>query len=203
MQARPVGTNAVLIECSDVAHARATYDRVLGLRAAGTLVATDVVPAERSVLVDGIPDQEQLLSSVMSWQVQPAAVGEERPLVEIPVVYDGPDLGRVAAHWGVSAEEVVARHQRIEFTVAFCGFAPGFAYCTGLPEELSLPRLEQPRASVPAGSVALAGVYAAVYPRSSPGGWLVIGHSDLTLWDAAADEPALLTPGTRVRYADA
>jgi KipI family sensor histidine kinase inhibitor len=100
----------------------------------------------------------------------------------------------------VTPEEVVALHTGTEFVVAFNGFAPGFAYCTGLAEERAVPRLERPRSRVPAGSVGLAGPYTGVYPTASPGGWRLIGRTDLTLWDVERDPPATLPPGTRVRF---
>jgi KipI family sensor histidine kinase inhibitor len=120
--------------------------------------------------------------------------------VEIPVTYDGEDLGEVAALTGLSEAEVVARHQGASYRVAFCGFSPGFAYLTGLPRELHVPRRETPRTVVPAGSVAVAGDYASVYPRASPGGWRLLGRTDVPLWDLDRDPPALLRPGTRVRF---
>jgi KipI family sensor histidine kinase inhibitor len=91
----------------------------------------------------------------------------------------------------------------LTFTVAFCGFTPGFAYLVGLPERYQLPRLDSPRPKVPAGSVAVAGPYAGVYPRSSPGGWQLLGQTEVTMFDPTQAEPALLTPGTRVRFTDA
>ena len=123
-----------------------------------------------------------------------------RPLVEVPTVYDGADLAEVAELWGVSAEAAVRIHTGPEYRVAFCGFAPGFAYLTGLPARYEVPRRATPRTSVPAGSVALAGPYTGVYPRSSPGGWQLLGRTDLPLWDAARDPAALLAPGVRVRF---
>ncbi|MFI2706903.1 allophanate hydrolase subunit 1, partial [Nocardioides sp. CER28] len=103
----------------------------------------------------------------------------------------------------VPAEEVVDRHTSLTFTSAFCGFAPGFAYLTGLPEEWWLPRLDDPRPRVPAGAVAIAGEWCGVYPTASPGGWLLLGRTDATLWDPTAEEPALLAPGTQVRFVPA
>jgi len=117
-----------------------------------------------------------------------------------PIWYDGPDVAVVARHWGVAEESVVARHQATEFLVAFGGFAPGFAYLTGLPPALAVPRLDTPRTRVPAGSVGLADVYCGIYPTASPGGWLLIGHTDAVLFDPERDPPALLTPGVRVRF---
>ena len=96
----------------------------------------------------------------------------------------------------------MARHGAVEFVSAFCGFAPGFAYLSGLPEELYVPRLDEPRSKVPPGSVGLAGQFTGVYPRSSPGGWQLIARTEETLWDLERDPPALLSPGTRVRFTD-
>ncbi|WP_433389052.1 5-oxoprolinase subunit B family protein [Micromonospora sp. KLBMP9576] len=133
--------------------------------------------------------------------------GEDVPAVggtvEVPVTFDGADLPVVASHWGVDVPTVVDRLGRTPFQVAFCGFAPGFAYLTGLPAELAVPRLPSPRPRVPAGSVALAGPYAGIYPAASPGGWLLVGHTDLVLFDVRADPPARLAPGTRVRLVPA
>ena len=120
--------------------------------------------------------------------------------IEIPVVWDGPDLPDVAALWGLTEAEVIARLEGIAFTSAFCGFAPGFAYLAGLDEVDAVPRLPDPRPRVPAGSVALAGTWAGVYPSASPGGWRLVGCTDTVLFDVAADPPALLAPGTTVRF---
>jgi KipI family sensor histidine kinase inhibitor len=133
------------------------------------------------------------------WSVPVPAV-DSGPLVEIPVLYNGSDLHDVAELWGVTDEEVVRRHSGVEHRVAFCGFAPGFAYLTGLSEACHVPRRPAPRTSVPAGSVALAGSYTGVYPRSSPGGWQLIGTTQVLLWDMDREPAALLTPGTRVRF---
>ena len=121
-------------------------------------------------------------------------------MIEVPVVYDGADLEDVAGRWGTDGEGVVERHGAIEFVSAFCGFAPGFAYLAGLPEQYAVPRLDSPRSRVPAGAVGLAGSWCGVYPSESPGGWRLLGRTDLTLWDPDRDEPALLAPGTRVRF---
>lgn len=96
---------------------------------------------------------------------------------------------------------MVRIHTAAEFRVAFCGFAPGFGYLTGLGERYAVPRRATPRTAVPAGSVGLAGPYTGVYPRSSPGGWQLIGTTDSVLWDATREPAALLSPGTRVRFA--
>jgi KipI family sensor histidine kinase inhibitor len=117
----------------------------------------------------------------------------------VPVSFDGPDLPVVAEHWDVDVPAVLRRLTGTRFRVSFCGFAPGFPYLTGLPAELALPRLPTPRPRVPPGSVALAGLYAGIYPSASPGGWLLVGRTELVLFDAYADPPARLGPGTRVR----
>jgi KipI family sensor histidine kinase inhibitor len=170
------------------------YAALRPLKAAGRLV--EVVPAARTVLVEGdpLPDLAALLAGVVAG-AEPAG-----PLVELPVAYDGPDLAAVAELTGLPAAEVARRHAAAEYTVAFCGFAPGFGYLTGLPAELRVPRRDTPRTAVPAGAVGLAGEFTGVYPRRSPGGWQLLGRTDAVLWDADRDPPALLAPGTRVRF---
>jgi len=197
VRVRGVGWSAVLVEC-DVPLAVAAW---LGeLRAAGEIDATEIVPGEATVLVDGVPEPDALVA-VLDGAAEPAAgAASSARRVELPTVYDGADLEVVASHWGVPVAEVVARHVDTEFTVAFCGFAPGFGYLTGLPASLAVPRLATPRPRVPAGSVGLAGRYTGVYPGASPGGWLLIGRTDARLFDVSTSPPALLTPGTTVRF---
>ena len=120
--------------------------------------------------------------------------------VELPVVYDGEDLPEVAARTGLDVAEVVARHTAPEYTVACLGFTAGFAYLEGLDPALHLPRRDSPRARVPAGAVAVAGDQAGVYPRPAPGGWHLLGRTAASVFDEAADPPALLAPGDRVRF---
>jgi KipI family sensor histidine kinase inhibitor len=160
-----------------------------------------VVPGARTVLFDGVFDAQALAGLLTAWT--PEAAVELGDLVEIAVAYDGADLEDVAARWGTDVEGVVARHGEIEFVVAFCGFAPGFAYLAGLAEEYAVPRLDSPRSRVPAGSVGLAGTWCGVYPSASPGGWRLLGRTDAALWDPSRSEPALLAPGTRVRFVTA
>ena len=116
-------------------------------------------------------------------------------MVELRAVYDGEDLPWVAERWRMTIEEAVAVHAGSELRAAFCGFAPGFAYLVGLPERCHLPRRPSPRPRVPAGAVASAAGFTAVYPRPSPGGWHLIGRTDAVLWDPHRPEPALLAPG--------
>jgi KipI family sensor histidine kinase inhibitor len=191
---RAFGPAAVLAEVADSAAARslAAYAR------AARVDAEEVVPGARTVLFDGVRDVDGLARRLADWT--PDGGPERGPLVEVPVVYDGADLHDVAARWGTDVDGVVARHGEIEFVSAFCGFAPGFAYLAGLPEEHAVPRLDTPRGRVPAGSVGLAGSWCGVYPTASPGGWRLLGRTELTLWDPARSDPALLAPGTRVRF---
>ena len=194
VELRPVGRSAALAEVADSAAARslAAYAR------AARVAADEVVPGARTVLFDGVRDVDALGRLLAGWT--PDAGSEPGALVEVPVVYDGADLEDVAARWGTEVDEVVARHGAIEFVSAFCGFAPGFAYLAGLPEEYAVPRLDSPRSRVPVGSVGLAGSWCGVYPSESPGGWRLLGRTDLSLWDPDRSEPALLAPGTRVRF---
>jgi len=121
----------------------------------------------------------------------------------VPVTYDGEDLEEMARLTGLGVDGVIAAHTGQRWTVAFVGFAPGFAYLAGEDERLAVPRRDDPRSEVPAGAVGLAGAYSGIYPRASPGGWQLLGRTDLTVWDLQRDPPALLTPGTRVRFVEA
>jgi allophanate hydrolase subunit 1 len=194
VRTRTVGARALLAEVGSPAEAASLAS---WLRDTG-FAADDVVPAARSVLLDGV-DPGPAAELLGSWPGG-VATGSART-VEVPVSYDGPDLEVVASRWEVSVDEVVRRHTSLTFTSAFCGFAPGFAYLTGLPEAWWLPRLADPRPRVPAGSVAIAGEWCGVYPTPSPGGWLLLGRTSVSLWDPEAAEPALLAPGTQVRFA--
>ncbi|WP_272263305.1 5-oxoprolinase subunit B family protein [Streptomyces xanthophaeus] len=202
MRALPVGAGALLIELGSAAEVAALHAEVLRRREAGELGGVrDVVPAARTVLLDGVADPAALAARIAGWEVPPLAE-TEGPLVTVPVRYDGPDLAEVAALWGVVPREVAALVGAVVFRVAFCGFAPGFGYLTGLPQHLHLPRRDTPRPAVPAGSLALAGEYAGVYPRSSPGGWQLIGSTRAVLWDPAREPAALFAPGVRVRFTE-
>ncbi|RNM16045.1 5-oxoprolinase subunit PxpB [Nocardioides pocheonensis] len=202
MQVRRVGERALLVECADLGEVTATY-AVLRDRQA-ELAVTDLVPAARTVLLDGVVDVESVAALLEGLPPQAGDLDPgPRRMVEIPVTYDGPDLAEVARQWSVEEAEVVRIHTTTEFVVAFCGFAPGFAYCTGLPDALAVRRRAEPRSRVPAGSVALAGEFASVYPSASPGGWQLIGSTAIPVWRPEAEPPALLEPGTTVRFRDA
>ncbi len=213
MEIRPVGALALLIDLGDdVDRGDGVVDPALveawratlwQRRAVGEFTAVDIVPGARTILVDGIADQAALAAKLPDWAPSGGEASAPGPIIEIPTWYDGPDVPLVARLWGVSEQTVVERHQATEFHVAFGGFAPGFAYLTGLPRALAVPRLDTPRTRVPAGSVGLADVYCGVYPTASPGGWLLIGRTDAVLFDPERDPPALLAPGGRVRFVPA
>jgi KipI family sensor histidine kinase inhibitor len=120
--------------------------------------------------------------------------------VPVQVKYDGPDLDDVAKHLQLTTDEVVRLHSGVEYKVAFLGFSPGFPYLHGLPQRLIVPRLSSPRVRVPAGSVAIAGKQAGIYPNESPGGWRVLGHTDAELFDPRRVPATLFKPGDRVRF---
>jgi KipI family sensor histidine kinase inhibitor len=202
MRVRRVGQRGLLVECADVAAVEAAY---AALRAqADRLGAVDIVPAARTVLLDGLADVEAVAELVADLEPAPQQpTSRAGAVVEVPVTYDGPDLEEVARQWHVEPAEVVRIHRATEFTVAFCGFVPGFAYCTGLPEDLLVRRRSEPRARVPAGAVAVAGEFTSVYPSASPGGWQLIGRTDVPVWRPEAVSPALLEPGARLRFVDA
>jgi len=160
----------------------------------------DVVPGHRTVLVTWARDAPAAdLATVAEAALAGAPVPRGRS-VELSVRYDGPDLTAVAGLTGLSPEEVVARHCGTVYDVSFLGFQPGFGYLLGLDERLVVPRLDEPRTRVPAGTVAIAGPYSGVYPRESPGGWRLLGRTDAVLFDAARVPPALLAPGDRVTF---
>jgi KipI family sensor histidine kinase inhibitor len=201
---RRVGDRAMLVELGSRARAAAAYRIVRRLVDRDPSLAVDVVPAATTVLLDGIADARRWRDvltqpAVDAALAEDADVGAVEPVV-IRVRYDGVDLEDVAETWGCSPREAVERHAAADFTVAFCGFAPGFAYCTSDPPLQPVPRRPEPRARVPAGSVALASEYCGVYPRAMPGGWQLIGTTDAVLFDARRDQPALLSPGAPVRF---
>ncbi|MFI6574233.1 allophanate hydrolase subunit 1 [Nocardiopsis sp. NPDC050513] len=166
---------------------------------------TDVVPAARTVLLRVEPgtNTDAVAAAVTALPLGGAGREADGGTVTIPVTYDGEDLADVAALTGLTAAEVVKAHTAATWTVAFCGFAPGFGYMVGDDPRLHVPRRPEARTRVPAGAVALAGEFAGVYPRSSPGGWQLIGRTDVRVWDLDRDPPGLLRPGVRVRFTEA
>jgi KipI family sensor histidine kinase inhibitor len=206
----PVGDAALVVEFGDEIHPD-IHRRVLALDHA---LAADpfpglreTVPTYRSLLVYYDPRQlswdeaRRLVANALARSTD-TPMPEPRE-VEIPVVYGGefgPDIGFVAAHTGLSEEEVVRLHTSVTYTVYMLGFAPGFVYLGGLPEALATPRLPTPRPSVPAGSVGIAGLQTGIYGLSTPGGWRLIGRTLLTMLDLNRQPPTLLQPGDRVRF---
>ncbi|WP_034261363.1 5-oxoprolinase subunit B family protein [Actinospica robiniae] len=209
------GSRALLVELdpdTDPAPVR-LYRALAGQPPPGAL---EFVPAARTVLVrydpahttpDNLADRITRHTGELRDEAPDAAsdavegaVQQAGAVLEIPVTYDGEDLDEVARATGLSTTEVTSLHRDALYTVAFCGFAPGFGYLTGLPDALRLPRRPSPRTRVPAGSLAIADRYTAVYPHPSPGGWHLLGHTATAVWDAGRRPPALLTPGTRVRF---
>jgi KipI family sensor histidine kinase inhibitor len=196
------GREAVLVELADLGEVMGLHRAVADAPPPGV---RELVPAARTLLVSYDPARtsfDALAGALAATGAGVAAAGEG-PLVELPASYDGPDLAEVGELTGLSAEEVVRRHAAAGYVVAFCGFAPGFAYLTGGDPVLRVPRRSTPRTTVPAGALGLADGYTGVYPRPSPGGWRLIGHTEAPLWDVERDPPALLTPGTRVRFVPA
>ena len=196
MQILPMGLAAVLVE--DPSGGPAAWSRGLGAMHLDGIV--DIVPAAATVLVRFATPAALGAAVGRLAAVEPAhETGGTDPVV-IPVRYDGPDLEAVAESTGLAADELVALHSGADYRVAFCGFAPGFGYLAGLPDRLHLPRRASPRTRVPAGSVAIAAAYAAVYPGASPGGWHLLGMTDVVLFDPDREPPSLLGPGTPVRF---
>jgi KipI family sensor histidine kinase inhibitor len=199
MRVRRAGRRALLIECASPERAQAWRAALWRRREQGEFEAEEIVPGERTVLLDGV--DPALADRLDSWTPDDQVANQDGPTVEIPTVFDGEDLPFVADRWGMSGQAAVDRLTETQFTVAFCGFAPGFPYMRGLRDAWAVPRLDSPRPRVPAGAVALAGAYAGIYPTASPGGWRLIGHTEQTLFDVRGEPPALLSPGTRVRLA--
>ena len=194
----PYGDRALLVELPDLAAVAAVRT---ALERAPLPGQTELVPAARTVLVvlDRAPAETDA-AALRRIPLQPPPGAERSPRIDLPVVFDGPDLPEVAELTGRSVPALVEALTTTELTVAFVGFAPGFGYLTGLPPELHVPRRATPRTSVPAGSVGLAGPFAGAYPRASPGGWQLVGRTDAVLFDVGREPPALLAPGVRVRF---
>jgi KipI family sensor histidine kinase inhibitor len=195
------GDHALMLQCGSTAEVLAWVD---ALRAAAVPGVVDVVPAARTVLVkldsprlQGVTRQ-RLRKMRVTADVDARA--DRSADVVVDVVYDGPDLAEVANHTGLTTAQVIDAHTSTLWRVGFSGFAPGFAYLVDGDARLRVPRRPEPRTSVPAGSVALVGEFSAIYPRQSPGGWQLIGHTDAVLWDLERPNPALLTQGMWVQF---
>jgi KipI family sensor histidine kinase inhibitor len=190
------GAHAVLLECADFAEARALrpavedqFDQV-----------SEIVPGARTLLLRlraPLTGSERQRLLVLPAPDQPV---DDHGGVSIEVDYSGEDLAEVAERTGLDPDAVIAAHTGQVWTVAFCGFAPGFGYLVGENYRLRVPRRDRPRTSVPAGAVGLADTFSGIYPRPGPGGWQLIGRTDAVLWDLDRDPPALLRPGVQVRF---
>ncbi|SPA30897.1 conserved hypothetical protein [Cupriavidus taiwanensis] len=201
MRFLPVNSNALLVELPDLDQ---TLALLASLQRDPLPGVAELVPAARTILVHFRPSATSAAVLVRAIAVRDLSQRVERSdvLVEIPVRYDGEDLAEVAQLLGITPEEVVRRHTGREYTVAFTGFAPGFAYLSGGHPSFDVPRRSTPRTRIPAGAVGLAGTFSGVYPQASPGGWQIIGVTPVPMWDLDRDQPALLQPGYRVRFVD-
>jgi KipI family sensor histidine kinase inhibitor len=198
------GDQALMLECDSTADVLAW---TAALRAAALPGVVDIVPASRTVLVklngqryQGVTRQRLRKLRVAADAAIAADAADHCDEVVIDVIYDGPDLAEVADRTGLTTAQVINAHTATPWRVGFSGFAPGFAYLIDGDPRLRVPRRSEPRTAVPSGSVALAGEFSAVYPRQSPGGWQIIGHTDAVLWDIDRSDPALLTQGMWVRF---
>ena len=201
MRFLPVTHNVLLVELADLDQTLALLASLQRHRPHGV---EELVPAARTILVSFRPSATSAAALVQQIAQRDLSQRAERSstLVEIPVHYNGEDLAEVAQILGITADEVVQRHTGSEYTVAFTGFAPGFAYLSGGHPSRNVPRRSTPRTRLPAGSVGLAGTFSGVYPQASPGGWQIIGTTPVAMWDITRAQPALLQPGYRVRFVD-
>lgn len=194
---REIGEGSLLVEYPGASEDSANRVAIAAARRlSGRPGVLDAVPGARTLYlaVEGPLDRSALLRELS------AEAGPKEPgrTVRVPVRYGGehgPDLAELARARGLTPEELARRHAAASYRVAFLGFAPGFAYCVGLPEDLTTPRLATPRTRVPAGTLAIGGSYTGVYPSETPGGWRLIGRSPARLFDPTADPPTLFAPG--------
>ena len=191
----PYGMHAVMAEYGSLADVMAA---AAALRAADLPAVEEIIPGARTLLVQYHGSQPEALPTLLTqrYEVSPS----DGQLIEVAVRYDGPDLDAVAAALGMQRDVVIELHSATTYFAAFCGFAPGFAYLSGLPQALHLPRRSTPRTLVPAGSLAMASEFTGVYPTASPGGWHLLGSVDVAMFDAAREPAALIAPGDRVRF---
>ncbi|SNR32751.1 5-oxoprolinase/urea amidolyase family protein [Paracoccus sediminis] len=204
MRFLPVGPRTLLVELADLDETLGLFD---ALRADPPPGMAEVIPAARTLMIrmaPGCAADAAMAAAILARRPAPGTQRDPGPVetVEIPMTYDGADLADVAAHRGLTVAQVIAAHQAATWTVAFCGFAPGFAYMTCDDPLFDLPRRAAPRTWIPAGSVALASRFCGVYPQDTPGGWQLIGTTRLPMWDLSRDPPALLRPGLRARFVE-
>ena len=202
MRFLPIGPRTLLAELADLDETLALFD---ALNADPIPGLAEIIPAARTLMIrtaPGVLADAALAGQISARQPAPGTPPAARAseTVELPVIYDGEDLADVARLMDLSIPEVIAAHQATTWQVAFCGFAPGFAYMTCDDPRFELPRRPSPRTRIPAGSVALAGRFCGVYPQETPGGWQLIGRTEVPMWDLTRDPPALLRPGVRCRF---
>lgn len=195
---RPVGERALLAELDSPDDVLALQEHLSGNPVPGQV---EVISAAETVLITcSTPDAARRIRKQLLTLDFPPRKSSESEFIRIEVVYDGEDLRAVADRCGQSPEALVNIHSSQTWTAAFTGFSPGLAYLVGENNLLEVPRRSSPRTAVPAGAVAVAGHYSTVYPRQSPGGWQIIGHTQATMWDLGRDKPALITPGAVVTF---
>ncbi|MGN0064798.1 MAG: allophanate hydrolase subunit 1 [Nocardioides sp.] len=206
MRFLPAGVDGLLVEVGSTDQVLALHAGIEQERAAGRLVGVrEVVPAARTVLLLLDPDRttpDALRALVAGLPLDAPPARQATPL-DVPVRYDGPDLDDVCDLLGMGREEFVAWHGSERWQVAFTGFAPGFGYLVRPGHRTPVPRLDAPRTRVPAGAVAMADLFTGVYPLATPGGWRIVGHTELVLFDLDAEPAATLHPGRTVRFVPA
>jgi len=202
-----LGESAVVLELEPPVTLE-SQQRIWGLvqRLADVPTVVEVIPGMNNITVmlrDPATSALDAIERLQRWWEESEALTLESRLVEIPVIYGGehgPDLGEVARHTGLSERQVVERHAQADYIVYFIGFQPGFPYLGGLPADLATPRRAEPRLEVPAGSVGIGGGQTGIYPLPTPGGWQIIGRTDIRLFDPQRQPATLLQPGDRVRF---
>lgn len=203
MRFLPVNLDALMVELNSLEQTMALTDLLHNMFKQWHI--EEIVPAARTILIRFNPvltNASTIAKHVAKLDIS-SGVMPSGELITIPVQYQGEDLANVANYLGITISEVIERHTEHEYQVAFCGFAPGFAYMVSKGANLNVPRRQSPRVRIPAGSVALAGEFSSIYPKTSPGGWQLIGITHVAVWDLHRKEPALLKPGSRVNFIDA
>ncbi|EKM6457936.1 5-oxoprolinase subunit PxpB [Cronobacter dublinensis] len=202
-----LGESAVVLELEPPV-TLASQQRIWGLvqRLEAVPAVVEVIPGMNNITVMLREPGTMALDAIerlQRWWEESEAILPDARRIEIPVVYGGdggPDLADVARHAGLSEKQVVEKHSQVDYVVYFIGFQPGFPYLGGLALELATPRRAEPRLSVPAGSVGIGGSQTGIYPLPTPGGWQIIGHTPLALFNPQKNPPGLLAPGDTVRF---
>ncbi|KAE8142903.1 allophanate hydrolase subunit 2-domain-containing protein [Aspergillus pseudotamarii] len=201
MRVLPVNLTTILVELPGLEE---TLALLTSLQSQPVDGIKEMIPAARTLLVHFDPESVSAKALATEFHKRDLSAISPRSdcQIEIPVRYDGVDLDNIAKLTGHGVEEIIRRHKESQFTVAFCGFAPGFSYLTGGDPALFVPRHQTPRTRIPAGSVALAGAFSGIYPQSTPGGWQLIGSTSVKMWDTNRSPSALLQPGYQVKFVE-